>query len=184
MEEVTERRPPDVLTSDTENATTIPVKDAPPEKQQKFRRFRAYNRGLWNGPKRENKEEIRRQDNLHVFDALSSQLELTQYQKARGRETLDDLHLKSFGKSVEHVIFGICVLVVNRDVEDGYRYWPHPQVKQNDAVFKDVADGLGLDLGDQLSVVQQVAYRIGEFTDDSMEVHSVVRPRDIETFFD
>lgn len=156
MENVNEKEPPDVLTSDTENRTTIPVKDAPPHRREKFRKFRAYNTDMWNGPRRENTEQIRRQDNLHTYDAIAAQMDLTDFQKHRGRRVFDDLHVKSLGKPVEHIIFGVCLAVANEDVPEGTRYWPHPESAANDETFRDVADSLGLDLKEQLSVVQQV----------------------------
>jgi hypothetical protein len=156
MDDINEKQPPDVLTSDTENRTIIPVDEAPPHRREKFRKFRAYNTEMWNGPRRENTEQMRRQDNLHTYDAVAAQMDLTDYQKARGRNVLDDLHVKSLGKPIEHVIFGVCLAVANADVEDGTRYWPHPASAANDETFTRVADSLDITRKEQLSVVQQV----------------------------
>lgn len=143
------------LTSATENATRIDAGDATTEKQRsKFSKFSKYNRGIWNGPRRENKEVTRRQDNLAIFDALAGQLDLTSYQKKEGRRTLDSLNLQKIGRSVDLIAFSICVLVANDDVPDGYRYWPRANNADED--FQRVAEGLDHDLDAILSGMMTV----------------------------
>lgn len=161
MEYTEEKEPPDVITSDTNNATKIEPKEAPPGKRRKFRRFRAYNTGTWNGPKRENKEVTRRQDNLHRYDSISSSLNLSGYQKSRGRKILDDLNIRKIGIGVDAVIFGICAVVANDDVEDGTRYWPQPSSQDNgSSPFKDVADSLGYCWQEQMSIIKKIQSRV------------------------
>jgi len=143
MERVDEQQPPTVVTSDTDNATQIRPDDAPAHKRHQFERFRAYNRGLWNGPKRENKEEMFRQDNLHRFDAIASAVDLTRSQKARGRTVFDGLDWQELGTHIDFIIFGVCCAVANDDVDDGTRYWPHPDAT-GDAAFEEIAADLGL----------------------------------------
>jgi len=155
MEHTEEREPPDVMTSDTNNATKVQPKDAPPHKREKFRRFKAYNRGTWNGPKRENKEVIRRQDDLHRFDSISSALNLNARQKSQGRKMLDNIEVTKKGIGVDVVIFGICAIVANADVPDGSRYYPHPEATGDDD-FEKVADSLGFDRHDQISAIEKV----------------------------
>lgn len=162
MEEVSERQPPDVLTSDTKNETKIDSSEAPPGQGAKYQWFRAYNTGLWNGPKRENKEAMRRQDNLHRFDSLASTLELTDYQKERARRHFDQIDLKDTGKPIDHLIFAICVVVAN---QDGYgkrkRYWPVETKDDNDELFAGIADDLDIDIRQQLSAMMVVKHRTG-----------------------
>lgn len=158
MELVDEEQPPDVLTSDTDNATFIHPSEARPHEREKYRRFRAYNTGLWNGPKRENKEAVRRQDNLHRYDAISSQLDLTPYQKQRGRAILDDIDLRATGKPLDHVAFAVCVVVANADAE-GKRYWPHAEKRDNDPIFAEMGGSLSMSIGQQLSAVMVVKQR-------------------------
>lgn len=159
MEQPEEREPPDVITSDTDNATTIQPREAPPEKREKFRVFRAYNTGTWNGPRRENKEVTYRQDNLHRYDALASTLNLNDYQRKRGRKVLEDFTpLRELGIDVDVIIFGICVIVANADVPDGSRYYPHPEAT-GDAGFEEVADALDFDQHDQISAIEKVRAR-------------------------
>jgi hypothetical protein len=159
MDTSEERQPPDVITSDTDNATKVEPKDAPAGKRAKFKRFRAYNRGTWNGPKRENKDVIHRQDNLHRYDSISSSLGLKDHQRQRGRKVLDELDFRRLGCSVDKFIFGVCILVANYDVEDGNRYYPHPEAT-GDADFVRVAESLGLDQDDQISIVEKVRSRV------------------------
>lgn len=154
MKHTEERQPPDVLTSDTDNATIIEPKEASPDDRAKFRRFRAYNTATWNGPKRENKELIRRQDDLHRFDSLASSLNLTDYQKSRGRGILDDFDCHAFGYSIDHIIFGICVVIANDDVDNGTRYWPR---KGNQSgPYPRVADSLDLGWKEQMAAIKKV----------------------------
>lgn len=159
MEHTEERQPPEVMTSDTDNATKIPVEEAPPGKKYKFSRFRAYNTGTWNGPKRENKEVIYRQDNLHRYDSLASSLDLNEYQKGRGRSLLDEFDFREEGVKVDNIIFGICVIVANDDVGEGSRYYPNPNAPDDD-IFKEVGDSLELDLSQQASAVEKVRSRV------------------------
>lgn len=159
MDELPEKLPPVELTSDTDNATKIPANEAPPHKRAKYKKFRAYNTGLWNGPKRENTEMRRRQDNLHIYDSIASKVGLTGHQKRRGRHVLDDLNIRSLGKPLELIAFAVCILVANTDVPDGSRYWPHPNATDNDDLFTDIADSLDFTRTEQLSTVMQVKSR-------------------------
>jgi hypothetical protein len=160
MEYPDERTPNNVITSDTDNATTIQPKEAPPGKRDKFRRFRAYNTNMWNGPRRENTESFRRQDDLHRYDSISSSLDLTPHQKDRGRNILDSFDPHTFGQSIDHIIFGICVVVANADV-DGTRYWP-TRVSESEpsCVFEEVAAEIGFGWKEQMSIIKKVQSRV------------------------
>ena len=159
MKNTEERQPPEVLTSDTNNATTIDPSEAPGNKKYKFRKFRAYNTGTWNGPKRENKEVIYRQDRLHRYDSISTSLSLTDYQKSRGRKFIDDIDFEEMGIRVDVIIFGVCVLVANDDVRDGKRYYPDPHAA-NDRCFQKVADSIDLEAREQRKVTEKVRDKI------------------------
>ena len=159
MNNNTEEEMPSVLTSETENATNINYNEASYEDQPdkyrnygtpKYKRLSLYNRG-WNGPNRENKEVTHRQDNLAVFDALAGQLELTSYQKTKGKATIDKLDLQRIVRSIDLVALCACILVANDDVVDGYRYWP--RANNADADFQRVIDGIDYDLDDVLSMM-------------------------------
>ena len=154
MDTPQEKQPHDVITSDTDNATTIQPDEAPPNKREKFRKFRAYNTGMWNGPQRENTKQFNRQDDLHRYDSIASSLCLNDYQKSRGRNILDNFDAHKFGESIDKLIFGICLLVANNAVEDGSRYYPLS--KSSDEPFEDVAESLGLDKYQQLSALEKV----------------------------
>jgi hypothetical protein len=149
---------PDVITSDTDNATVVDPKEAPPHKQAKFRRLRAYNRGTWNGPKRENKEVVHHQDNLHRYDSIASSLSLTDYQKNRGRNFISSLDFRELGAEVDGFLFAICVLVANEDL-DRSRYYPN-ESGPDDTLFEDVADSLGYDSATQVKYIEKVRRRI------------------------
>jgi len=163
MDDSTDHQPPDVLSSDTPNQTMIHPLDAPPEQREKYKRFRAYNTGAWNGPRRENKEIVHRQDDLHLYDAISGQLDLTPYQKKRGRCLLDTFSIGDYtapGRSAKSVIFALCIVVANADVPDGTRYWPHPDAASNDLQFEEVAEDIPNDWPDLVSLVMKLEHRL------------------------
>lgn len=163
MEHVQEKQPPDVIASDTDNRTTIFPKEAPPDKQHQFERFKAYNTGLWNGPRRENTELMNRQDDLHLFDSIAGQVDLTPYQKKRGRHLLDQFSIGEYtapGRDAASVVFGLCVLIANEDVEAGTRYWPHPEAASNDVAFERVADSLTAHWTDLVSIIMRMGNRL------------------------
>jgi len=163
MENTESKEPPDVITSDTDNATKIQPQEAPASKRSKFRRFRAYNTGTWNGPKRENKDVVYRQDNLHRYDSLASALNLNDYQKSRGRALLEDFDFRREGIEVDSIIFGICVVVANDDVPNGTRYWPQSEEQRKSVTspkFYSVAESLGLDWRQQMSVIKKVQSKV------------------------
>lgn len=164
MEHVDEKQPPTVLTSDTDNQTTIDPAEAPPAKRTKFERLRAYNTGLWNGPQRENTEEFRRQDDLHLYDSIAGQCGLTPYQKERGRQLLDQFSIGDYTSqttSAAAVMLALCAVVANSDVEDGTRYWPHPDATSNDRDFERVASDLATDWRTLVGLIMQLDHRLG-----------------------
>lgn len=158
MDDIDNREPPNVITSDTDNATKVEPEEAPASKKYKFRKFRAYNRGTWNGPERENKEVVHRQDNLHRFDAIASSLPLNDFQKERGRNALDRLNLGELGLEIDLVIFAVCVVVANADSTYS-RYWPSERTNHNDPHFEKIASELSLGQKEQLKTVRKVMSR-------------------------
>lgn len=161
MHRTNDEEVPTVLTSTTENATNINPNDASTDKQRrKYSRLSKYNRGTWNGPKRENKEVTLQQDNLAIFDALAGQVDLTSYQKTKGRRILTQLDLRKIGKSVNLIAFSVCILVANDDVHEGHRYWP--TAKDTDDDFGRVAEGIDHDEDSILSGMMTVDARRDE----------------------
>lgn len=140
-----ETEPSTVLTPDTDNATYFDPNEVEETTNRKgtsvnHRRLRLYNRGTWKDRREENKKVTHRQDNLAILDALSSQLELTSFQKTKARTIFGNLELGQLGKPARLVAFGVCAVVANDDVPDGSRY--HPQMNDPDDVFEHIADRL------------------------------------------
>jgi len=129
-----------LVSPDTKNATKFHPSEAPAEQEAYWKRLAGYNSGVYNGYW-EDSTEIRRLDNLGVFDAISSQLELTPYQKRTGRMHFDELNIRAFGYSVELIVFAVCVIVT---AEDGRRYSPRAAPENTDAEFARIADSLDL----------------------------------------
>lgn len=162
MEHIEEQQPPSVLTSDTDNRTTIDPREAPPDQREKYRRFRAWNTGMWNGPKRENTQQFRRQDDLHCYDSVAAQCGLTPYQKERGRRLLDTFSIAdytNYNVSAAAVIFALCVVVANEDVDDGTRYWPNANT--NDRDFERVAGDLVIGWKTMVGLIMKLDHRLG-----------------------
>ena len=127
-----------IISPDTENATHFHAIEAPPSERQKFTRFHGYNTGLYNG-EWANETALRRVDNLALFDAVSSQLELTTYQKRTGRMLFDSLNLKHLGYRAVLVAFAVCAHVCR---DDGRVYHPNRAAENNDELFVSFADTL------------------------------------------
>jgi hypothetical protein len=151
--------PRDVITSDTENATVIRPREAPQHLRAKFRRLREFNRGTYNGPKREDKEVVYRQDNLHRYDSIASKVLINRFQKERGRELFDSIDVKDVGIGVDPIIFGVCVVVANEDVQSGARFYPNPHTP-DDEEFENMAESLGLSSEKQISAIEKVRNRV------------------------
>lgn len=138
-----ESQPEPIVSPDTDNATQFHPDEAPPELREQFERFERYNSGLYNGDWVD-KAKIRRIHNLAIFDAISGQLELTEYQKRRGRQIFDRINLRRFGHPVELVAFCVCMWVAR---EDGRLYHPKRSSENNDTLFAELADDLDFRLG-------------------------------------
>ncbi len=137
---IEEKEPSEVLTPDTENATHFDPDDVHGSTPINYKRLRLYNRNTWKDRREENKEVTHRQDNLAIYDALAGQLELTDYQKEKGRRIFDKLELEKLGKPARLIAFGVCAVVANDDVHDGSRY--HPQMNNPDELFVEIMDNL------------------------------------------
>jgi hypothetical protein len=157
MEEITESEPSEVITPDTQNATYFDPNDCeapmkvPNDRTVDYNRLRLYNRNTWTDRREENKEVTHRQDNLAIYDAISSHVELNSYQKSQGRKLFDRLDLGDIGKSARLVAFGVCVVVANDDVPGGSRY--HPNMKNPSGLFHSLSQELGFEKNQLLSII-------------------------------
>ncbi|MFC6717927.1 hypothetical protein ACFQGT_09830 [Natrialbaceae archaeon GCM10025810] len=128
-----------IISPDTENATHFHSVEAPEKHRKKFRRLHGYNTGVYNGQWAD-KAELRRLDNLAVFDAVSSQLELTPFQKRRGRLLFDSLDLRRIGYRASLVAVCVAAYVCR---EDGRMYHPYRKSENNDELFVEFLEYLG-----------------------------------------
>lgn len=151
-----ETEPSPVLTPDTKNATYFDPNEVEESNNNcgtsvSYSRIQLLNRGTWKSRYEENKEVTHRRDNLAILDAISSQVELTDHQKAKARRVFDDLELGELGKSAKLIAFGVCAVVANDDVHRGSRF--HPQMEDPDELFAELADRLGFTSSQLHSVV-------------------------------
>jgi hypothetical protein len=168
MESQDERSPPVTTSGDTENSTHFHTGEGRAALEDhllalpksKWQRLKLLNEGMWNGPQRENTEALRTQDNLHIYDAVVCQLELTDHQKEWGRSIYDDLPHGELGRPVKQYAFAVGVLVANHDYpREGKRYWPQENATDNDELFEQVGDDLDLSQRQQLSALMKVKSR-------------------------
>lgn len=135
-----ENEPEPTITSDGENATKFHPEEAPVEQRDHYKLLAGYNSGIYNREWADQKK-IRRIDNLHIYDAIAGQLELTDWQKNYGRDLLKELNVRRIGYSIEYVAFTVCALTVRRDRRI---YYPTRCDEDNDSLFCDLAENLGL----------------------------------------
>lgn len=139
------------LTSpDTNNATKLNKHDSSDKKrkdntisfQEHYKKLNMYNTGRWNGKWRDESHQ-RVIENLATYDAIASQLGLTDRQKGIGRSRflIPDFRRYSQMGGVRIVAFCTCKLVCG---EDGRDYYPTRKRENNDALFMNIADDLGL----------------------------------------
>lgn len=157
---------------DTENRTHFHAEDldevtfradSGESTESMYRRLAMLNTGLWNG-KWENKEALHRSDNLGLFDAIASSMDLTDYQHRRARHLFDKFPLGTFGYEARIVAFVICVLVAE---EDGREFDPTEKVAdesdlqevETDEQFHRVALNEGLHYGTLESVIHKIRDR-------------------------
>jgi len=140
---------------DTDNATKFHPDDADHDTEdridgtatfeQHYTRLASHNSGIYNG-KWADKTKLRHQDNLSVFDAIASQVELSPYQKETGRREYGDLNLRKL--STPGGIDGTLVAIMTAAVvsrRDGRGYHPGFHDEANDDLFLALLDNLGYD---------------------------------------
>nr|BDD45108.1 hypothetical protein 40 [bacterium] len=157
---------------DTENSTKFYGFDASADYDTKYRfdntetlsdhysRLAAYNTGVRNGKWGDN-ELLRQQDNLALFDALASQLELTKLQHERGRYAFSKLNLSELS-TPGGVDAALCAIMVSAVVAqiDGRIYHPSRDENSNDELFADLLDDLGYDESVRHSCYAKVLNRV------------------------
>jgi hypothetical protein len=110
--------------------------------EQHYSRLALLNSGLYNGKWGDN-EQRRKNDNLAVFDAVASQLELTNYQKTVGRRAFSELNLRDLSSpdGIDTTLVAIitAAIVVRAD---GRFYHPNRDINNNDIPFVRLLDSL------------------------------------------
>lgn len=111
--------PPAKSGIDSSNNTNFNRHEAASHKQQKFARLWYYQENLKRDRSNFNSEEIRRREKNHILDAISSQLELPEYQHTEAKQILDQTNFTDEVEgrflSIETYCFAICVLVWNEN---------------------------------------------------------------------
>lgn len=134
---------------DVEPATKIDPSEAPNTPRgdyvesirSLFQRLDLWNRGDWNG-NWENRERTDRRDRRAVFEAVTSQLDLTDYQQDRAWRLYQDLPEDTrTAFSVPALVFCVSVIAAR---EDGRYYHPQAPNSRNDSRFSEIREEIGL----------------------------------------
>jgi hypothetical protein len=131
---------------DSPNETNFNPNEAAPEKQRKYRRLWFYNENLRRDRNNTNSTEVRRREQNHILDAISSSLELPDYQHKEAQHIVEQTNFTDSVEgqylSIETYCFAICVLVWNE-----YNSSVHRVVlpdTQNIEPFKSLKEELGI----------------------------------------
>ena len=141
---------------DTDNATHFNYQEAPDDQEGHYRKLHQYNTGMRNGEWID-QELGRKIDALNLYDCISSTLELTPYQKERGRHLVDRINIRKIGNDTKAVILCLCAIVVR---EDGRIYHPNRSNQNNDPFFITFAQQLTLSEAALKSCYNRVATEI------------------------
>ncbi len=142
-----------LTTPDTENATIFHATEAPEGRREYYKRLNGYNTGIYNGYWTD-QTKIRRLDNLAIYDAVSSQLELTNHQKRIGRDMFDSLNLRKIGSQVPVVALCVASIACRPDRRI---YHPYRRDESNDPLFVDFVDNLDERTSEVASCYDRVA---------------------------
>jgi len=125
-----------------------------------YRRLASLNTGVRNG-KWADESKLRRQEKLAIYDAIAGQLELTPYQKRRGRLLFDRLSVSELSSpgGIDTPLVAVCVAaVVVR--EDGRMFHPSRSEKRNDGLFTALLDDIGYTARTVQKCYEKVLHRV------------------------
>lgn len=110
-------------------------------------------------------------DNFYVYDAVSSQLGLTEYQEQEGKRLLDQVNINNTGYSIEECSFAICALVTQADSkaersERSELYWQYRTSSENR--FDELLRELNLSQGRIDSAIDQMLDQLGVASVDNL----------------
>lgn len=168
--EFDESEPEPIVSPDTQNASKFHPEEAEGPKHQwqrdallknrnvrtrydEFKKFRWMNNGRGDRrTSRGNTKLHQMMDRKQRFDAISSQLDMTPYQKRLGREVRDSKPLRKMGGDDEYLAFCLCAFIcrngryAKRTPESERKlYYPDRPRETNDERFVNLAESLGLD---------------------------------------
>jgi hypothetical protein len=166
-----ESQPEPLTGPDTRNATKFHGNDPDanyqgPKRLDGFKTFEAhyerlatFNEGVYSYKWGDN-AILRRQDNLAIFDAISSGVDLTTYQKEVGREIMKTAPLRKWSSpnGVDGILVAICVCatVLKNDWRSGRAYHPNRNDENNDDLFVRLLDRFSYRKSTIRSCIQKV----------------------------
>jgi hypothetical protein len=113
--------------------------------QRKFKRLWYYNEDLKRDRNNTNSEEVRRREQGHIIDAVSSSVGLPEYQHKEAKNIVKQTNFTDEVKgrylSIETYCFAICVLVHNRRTRNpANKYLPQKSDEFNPSIFSRVQE--------------------------------------------
>lgn len=155
--------------SDSTNSTNFYLAAEADENREKFDSLRKHNSKEWRNKSMRDKNVVREKDNHHLFDAISSQLELSDYQQERGLLFVENVNFSDVGYCIEASMFAVCVIAAHTTIDyeripEKERYWMSCSDTKNR--FSEFADEL--DLSDQAidGAINDIVGQIGGMLDD------------------
>jgi len=133
-------------------------------KEQYFRHLKETNEGRKNGEVWHNSRYLTSEDNKHLINTFTSQLELTEQQSERADSYFHVFNLQRWGVRKQLVAYALCAYVVKSDDRNGVRR-THPNVPESDrdTLFVQMADSLDITHRQFVKTYGKVQSKVSEY---------------------
>lgn len=122
--------------------------DASSEKRAKYERLWFYNENLKRDRNNFQSEEIRRREKFHILDAISSSLDLPDYQHKEAEQVLEDTNFTDEVNgqylSLETYCFAVCVFIHNQYSSVSNHHLPSKPESKNPEHYVDIQGEVGI----------------------------------------
>jgi len=152
---------------DSQSATPFIPDEASDELQQKFQRLWFYNEDLRRDRNNTNSTEVRRREKNHILDAVSSSLELPEYQHKEAKQILRQTNFNNLVEgrylSLEVYCFAICIFVHNKRVNRfENKYIPKEGTSETPELFYEVQEEIGITVNQLQQAIAEIRKEVKE----------------------
>lgn len=149
------------------NNTNFTPKEAPADDQHKFEVLWFYNEDLKRDRTNFRSQEVRRREQNHILDAISSSVELPDYQHKEAQTIVEQTNFTKNveGKylSIETYCFAICIIVHNQALDRfSQKYIPDKSDASNPDIFVNFRDEAKLSDYDIEQALNELGYGVKE----------------------